>query len=818
MGHRFESCPAQLQFLSGSATICLHRLVVRTPDFHSGNGGSIPPGDVDLRTREYLDFHWYYSPQFQEAFIAESKSRDYSGQWLEVQLPHSNVELPNSYFDDQVFAFVSAYRRHLKLPTRQQAQQLALLRFEGVMNYAEIYLNGEYIANHRGGYTPFEVALPDGIVRWGSENELLIKVDSTERRDTPPFGYVIDYLTYGGIYREVSLHICKALHFGTVKLTPIISQAVDNKDSLVSGKLDLEMEIINPFGLSGPQQLELRLKGWQQSYTLELTGREVQSFVLESAELQNLKLWDIGQGSLYQVELQLNDMDCYRTRVGWRDCRFTPEGFWLNGRYEKLVGLNRHQSYPYAGYAMPANAQNKDADLLREYGCKILRTSHYPQHREFIEHCDEIGLLVFSEIPGWQHIGQSEDWHEQVLADVRDMILRDYNSPCIVLWGVRINESIDHHELYSKTNALAHSIDPTRQTGGVRCLPNSELLEDVYTMNNFVLNACFSSGPEARGAIALSGQQEITGLERAVPYLVSESNGHMFPTKAWDPEERRTEHAVRHLRVIDAAYATAQHSGSISWCAFDYNTHHEFGAGDKICHHGVFDMYRQPKFAAWAYRSQKDPSQEIVLEPLSCWARGERDECLMGPLWVLHNCDYIELYINGKQRLSNGSGKVFPARGIFKGLPHPPSVIWQVDSAWGEAFEGAEFKGFIAGQEVASRKFLGNPVASRLRFTADQVWLSAQRPQATRLVLQVVDQLGNPLPFFFSSLRLRLSGAQVKIYADEVQNEQAFTTLRGGSAAVWLLSRGHAGTVAVEAQVLGYRHLTAQLQVEISAY
>lgn len=158
----------------------------------------------------------------------------------------------------------------------------------------------------------------------------------------------------------------------------------------------------------------------------------------------------------------------------------------MNGRKIKLLGLNRHQSYPYVGYAMPKRAQRRDADVLKEeLGLNMVRTSHYPQSRHFLDRCDEIGLLVFEEIPGWQHIG-GEAWKEQAVRDVEDMIIRDRNHPSIVIWGVRINESQDDHDLYTRTNELARKLDPTRATGGVRYIVGSELLEDVYTINDFV--------------------------------------------------------------------------------------------------------------------------------------------------------------------------------------------------------------------------------------------------------------------------------------------------------------------------------------------
>ncbi len=134
---------------------------------------------------------------------------------------------------------------------------------------------------------------------------------------------------------------------------------------------------------------------------------------------------------------------------------------------------------------MPARVQRKDADILRkDLHCNIVRTSHYPQSRHFLDRCDEIGLLVLEEIPGWQHIGD-EKWKKVAIDNVGRMVRRDWNHPSIILWGVRINESLDDHDFYVRTIALAHALDPSRQTGGIRYFQESEFLEDVFTMNDF---------------------------------------------------------------------------------------------------------------------------------------------------------------------------------------------------------------------------------------------------------------------------------------------------------------------------------------------
>ena len=156
-----------------------------------------------------------------------------------------------------------------------------------------------------------------------------------------------------------------------------------------------------------------------------------------------------------------------------------------------------------------------------------------------------------------------------------------------------------------RTNSLAHELDDSRQTGGVRYRYNSERLEDVFTMNDFGFPLRPPNHPL---------------------YLNTEFSGHMYPTKRSDNVERVREHTHRHARVHDALASDAKYAGGLGWCAFDYNTHDYFGSGDRICYHGVSDIFRIPKPAAGFYRSQCDPSEEIVLEPAFEWARGDENE------------------------------------------------------------------------------------------------------------------------------------------------------------------------------------------------
>jgi len=594
-----------------------------------------------------LNYHWQYKRDFDEKYL--DKAYNDAGFQL-VDIPHANLLLDYNNFDEKEYQFVSCYRKAVEVPGQLSGKSL-ILKFEGISSHAQLYVNGRFVSQHSGGYTPFEADISDKVV-FGQENLFAVVCDSTEREEIPPFGKVMDYLAYGGIYREVWLEARDKKHIRDI--------FVKTPDVLSAAKtLDIDIELSQP--CSG-MTLELRL--------LDHKSRLVSKFIHAAGDsakicirhrLSDILLWELENPVLYTLEVLLKEggeaVDSSLAKVGFRHAEFKADGFYLNGKKIKLVGLNRHQSYPYAGYAMPESAQKKDADLLKfELGVNMVRTSHYPQSRHFLDRCDEIGLLVFEEIPGWQHIG-NEKWKELSYGNVRSMILRDRNHPSIVLWGVRINESADCNEFYMNTNRIAHELDNTRQTGGVRNFKDSLLLEDVYTYNDFLHN-----GSNA----ALELPSRVT--KSNAPYLVTEHNGHMFPTKRFDNEARRLEHALRHMRVLDAMMGSDRISGAIGWCMFDYNTHKDFGSGDRICYHGVSDMFRIPKLAWAVYSSQQDRTP--VLELSSSMDMGEHSGGNMGTVYAFTNCDCIKLYKD------NEFIKTFyPDRRQFPNLKHPPVKI-----------------------------------------------------------------------------------------------------------------------------------------------
>lgn len=555
---------------------------------------------------------------------------------VSVRLPHTAKEIPYNYINCRDYQMVCGYRKIFTAPGDWQGKKL-ILRFDGAAHEATVFCNGERVGYHACGYTAFCVDITD-LVRLGGENVIDVRLDTRESLNIPPFGFVIDYLCYGGLYREVTLEVKEPEYI---------------KEVLIEN--------------TGLREIRVRIASECGSLVTDIvdnSGAVISSAVGKAFELNvpEAELWSVDSPTLYTARVRaMRGGECVdekRLRFGFRTVKFKSDGFYLNGERLKIRGLNRHQSYAYVGYAMPRSVQELDAEILKnELGVNAVRNSHYPQSQHFISRCDELGLLVFTEIPGWQHIGD-EDWKRQAVKNTDEMVRQYMHHPSIMLWGVRINESQDCDELYRRTNAVAHTLDSGRQTSGVRYIEKSRLLEDVYAYNDF------SHCGENAG---LKPKKSVTAKKHN-GYLVSECNGHMFPTKAFDDERHRLDHALRHAKVLDAMYADDDISGIFPWCMFDYNTHQDFGSGDGICYHGVMDMFRNPKLASAVYASQSEDRPCCVVS--SSMDIGEHPAGDIGRVYVFTNADCVRLFKDG----------VFvrefaPSREEYPALPHPPVII-----------------------------------------------------------------------------------------------------------------------------------------------
>jgi beta-galactosidase len=739
--------------------------------------------------------------RFKAEKVEGARAPDYDDSKFErVIIPHTNISLPWHGFDDKDYEFISTYRRRFKLPHDAEGKRV-FVDFEGAMTASTVWINGILLGEYKGGFTPFSFELTEHL-QHGGENVLVVELDSTERSDIPPFGYEIDYLTFGGIYREVALRIVPTTYIDNIfarsrdvltsnpslDVNCFLGGAVSSDDHLVlvaelrdgdrliaRGTHEIAAQTDSAHLTSADPQASDLYNAAPVHSSIESINDPARYTVLLS-QLGEIRRWDIDQPHLYTVHVQLlldgKIVDEDTRRVGFREAVFTDQGFSLNGRIVKLRGLDRHQTFPFVGQAMPARVQRKDARILRNgLHCNIVRTSHYPQSRHFLDCCDEIGLLVLEEIPGWQHIGD-EEWKKVAIDNVGRMIRRDWNHPAVILWGVRINESKDDHDFYTRTNALAHALDDNRQTGGIRTFQESEFLEDVFTLNDFGFPLKKPNHPR---------------------YLNTEFVGHTFPTKTTDDDERQREHTLRHARIHNQLASDPQYSGGIGWCAFDYNTHDNFGAGDRICYHGVTDIFREPKPAAGFYKSQCDPAEEVVLEPAFHWARGDESIGFTKAV-ICSNCEHLKVFIRSENKANNEwtlLAELDPARVEFQYLKYPPFIFdaGQVRTGWGDL----RIDGYLSGRLAISRSLSGRGVDRKFHLVPDDLTLEANGADATRVVFRVTDEYGAIRPYANDPIHFEVQGSATLI------GDNPFS-LVGGNGAVWIRAGEQAGIVRLTAK------------------
>ncbi|MHB9130881.1 MAG: glycoside hydrolase family 2 protein [Armatimonadota bacterium] len=710
--------------------------------------------------------------------------------WTPVVLPHQPALLPANYFSEKRSQFVYWYRRHLPTPAGLRDGRV-FLDFDGVMMVAEVVVNGQPVYIHRGGYVGFSVDITPFLrPREGADNVIAVRVDARLHDDIPPCGRVMDFQTFGGIYRDVRLRVVPACYLDDLFVqTP---QPLAARKTVTAAATIRNTRSTDWQGAARLELCDLNGKrivvGPVISCSVPAEGTTEITLTLDG--LTDLELWTLDNPQRYQARIILLDgrrtLDRVETAFGFREAIFSKAGpFLLNGEPLKLIGLNRHQTYPYIGAAAPARLQRRDADILKyELGCNVVRTSHYPQSPHFLDRCDEIGLLVFEEIPGWGFIGD-EGWKELACRDVEMMICRDRNHPSIILWGVRINESADDHDLYTRTNALARALDPSRPTGGVRWGINSEFLEDVFTANDYAYNP----------------PDHIVNEPPVTPYLVTEY-GPLTDARRTAHSEILVNFAMVHADILNAVCGHPKIAGAIGWCAFDYHSQ-DWVTVDSIQPWGACDVFRAPKLTASLYASQLDPAVRPILQAATRWKVGDQagfdpNEQTMkaghdAPLVVFTNCDRVQVYIGGTLR-----GEFTPARDRFPHLPHPPVFCTGLGTIWGPEWQELHLVGWVGDAIAAEQRFPAHNDALMLDVSIDDTTLTADGADMTRVVLRHTDEYGNVQAHSRLAVLLEVAGPATLIGPTPC-------ALAGGVTAVYLRAGtepGHA-MLTVSAPELG---------------
>ena len=592
-----------------------------------------------LRFRTSLNYGWRFTPDYSPN---KSKNESFDFTVRPVDIPHNSGSGKLNYFSGEDDSKIVQYTKLFVVPDEMEGKRI-LLHFDGVMSCAAVFVNDKAAFAHKGGFTGFSYDITELLC--DSENKLTVIVDSSERADTPPYGAPLDYLGFGGIYREVWLEGVPPLYIKDTFINPMLTEKGWKLD--ITGEIGGEGERKLAFSLyDGSKRLgSCQYKAEQSNYHVSWTV---------SAEVTP---WTPENPKLYTFKVALSGGDELEYTIGFRQVRVDAQGFYLNGRRIKLLGVNRLQNYAGEGFAMPASAQRGDADLIKSLGCNAVRTARYPQSKYFIERCNEIGLMVIWDMPGYRCTKEG-DWLDTLAENVSETVREHRNDPCIVMWGTRSDETREHPAANKKICDAVRRLDPSRPMYGVRNFKGSELLEEVYGFNDYEKRSLTE-------AFAYDAAEITLGKS---PLMITEHTGYLYPARIDGGEKDLLDQALSHARMIDAAYAGSEIIGAFGWCLSDYNAHASFGGNDGVCPYGICDVNRIPKLAAAVYLSQT--SQKPVLEISSAMLAGEHRSGMIGHVYAFTNCDSVKLYKNNEL-----VAEFFPDRARYPHMPHPPILI-----------------------------------------------------------------------------------------------------------------------------------------------
>lgn len=617
------------------------------------------------------------------------------GKWEQVNLPHTPFVEPLVVLHQ--WQGICYYRKQLNISRKEIDKQL-WLEFEGAMHLADVWVNGQHLTQHSGGYTPF-VADVTGMLHADRANEILVRLDNRNNPLIPPGKPLetLDFCYYGGLYRDVNLIVKQPVHI----THPIMADEVAGGGVFVTyprvseqeAEVKVKTQVSNKTGIQ--KHLTIRHTLYEWSKKKGGCGKKVASvespLVLAAGTtlhhtqqfaVNNPKLWYPDSPALYVLRTEVMDgrevTDCENTRIGIRRIEMTREkGFVINGKPLILEGSNRHQEYPYVGNAISDQAQYRDMYQIRNNGFNTVRLGHYPQDPSVLEACDELGLLVIEPIPGWQFFNKAQGFINHTYKDIRDLIRRDRNHPSIIMWETTLNESWPPKNWKNQAVQTAHEEFP-----GDQCYTSG----DTYGYDGF--DVCYNDWEEGYNRPNTTRKP---GFIRE--YYDYEFGGHYSTTRVTrgDGDHAMTQNAWNaqwsHNRY--RAYYPWTIGGAV-WSMYDYNR----GCCDNICYSGLADVFRLPKFGLLYFRTQVKKGSFTPAGPMayevfinSHWLEDSSDT-----LQVYGNVDEVQLLLNGRvvarQRPDNkpSTAKYVsrPDGGNAVNIDFPPFTFFNVKWEQGE--------------------------------------------------------------------------------------------------------------------------------------
>ncbi|MEX0288314.1 MAG: glycoside hydrolase family 2 TIM barrel-domain containing protein [Flavobacteriaceae bacterium] len=588
------------------------------------------------RSKTCINANWRFQLGNPEANYFDPELDD--SNWELVHVPHS-LELTsmdlNGYQDDKYqktfMRNVGWYRKHIQVTSERHKK--VFLEFEGVHQVTDVWVNGKHVGKHAvGGYTPFHFDI-SSFVNYGTTNLVVILADNRRRDDVPPDPGPMDYIKFGGLYRDLYLVETNPLHItfnwesersGQFITTPTVDPVNMN------GTVNIKTGVKNEGSVESNTTVVERLIDHRGIVVLKLSqtriinpGEEVVFNQIGSIE-DDFHLWSIDDPYLYRVNTRVYNeeilVDEIENKIGFRKIEISnTQGVLLNGDPVKLIGTNRHQHYGFIGDAMPNSLHYKDVLQLKKLGMNVLRTAHYPHDNAVLEACDELGMLVYEEAPTWMSIG-NEAWFDNFENATRAMVRNHRNHTSVFIWGAGIN----HRGYVPRAHNVIKQEDPFRFTASQSSRWTgwqTSGLTDIY-------------GQMVYGPYYWSGDEPVLAMEgRRGPEAVNEYMN--------DPMKL----------------------GLISWTAHAYYTFHPSDNPKDRSRSGFMTVFRYPRPGLSWYKAELTDYPFIHIE--TDWKKGTKQ------VVVFSNTEKVQLVLNGKIIAEKGPSK----KDKYKYLKHPPFIF-----------------------------------------------------------------------------------------------------------------------------------------------
>lgn len=676
--------------------------------------------------------------------------------WEVVSTPHTVQLMPAEASGCRNYQGVAWYRKHFTVPEETAGKDVTL-HFEGIMGKQKIYVNGRLVKEHLGGYLPVTVSLTENGVKPGEECVVAVMADNSDDKDFPPGKkqHSLDFAYHGGIYRDVWM----------IAKSPVAITDAIEADKVAGGGVFVHFDNISDKGADVNVNTDVANSSSRtRKVTVETTlmdpqGRLVRRVgnpvsikpgetrtVAQSIHVKNPELWSPDTPSLYRVESRVKEgktsIDGGVTRVGIRSFEFDGDkGFILNGKpFGQLVGANRHQDFAYVGNALPNSQQWRDAKRLRDAGCRIIRVAHYPQDPSFMDACDELGMFVIVATPGWQYWNKDPKFAGYVHRNTREIIRRDRNHPSVLMWEPILNET-RYPENFS-LEALQITKDEYPYPG--RPIAAADM-HSAGVKENYDLVYGWPGDDEKADA----PRQNIFTREwgENVDDWYAHNNDNRA-SRSWGERPMKVQ-ALSLAKTYDGLYrTTGKFIGGAQWHPFD----HQRGYHPDPYWGGIYDAFRQPKYAYHMFRSQTahDLDHPVAESGPMVYIMHEMSQFSEPDVVVFSNCDSVRLSVYDGAR-----SWILPVKHEAGHMPSAPVVFKDVWDFW-EARDYSYTKknwqavnmvaeGIVDGKVVATQRKMPSRRSTKLRLYTD--WegkpLVADGSDFIVVVAEVTDDNGN---------------------------------------------------------------------------